>query len=469
MKKELPDSMAENSGISWLRPIEAGAGPRYLQIVSQLVDALNGGVLQAGDRLPAQRELAKLLGVDLTTVTRAYAEARQRGVLEASGSRGSFIAHADSDIASIDLSMNIPPALKKGRLNKLIQEGIGTIMQRADINALMTYHVGPGIFADRFAATLWLKPVLSELTPQQIIICSGAQAAIAALIFALTQPGDTILTEPLTYPGLIAAAQRLGRKIITVETDHDGMMPDALDRAITEHSASVVYVVPTIQNPTSTTMSGQRRKDIVRVVERHKITVIEDDPYWLLAGDAPPPLFTLTTKTPIYYLSTLSKCLSPGLRTAYLVTPQNIDSENLLNALRSVTLMVSPLMVSLSSLWIQNGIAGELLGELREEIAARQTLARSILPATLQAHPYGLHQWLPLPQHWGQHNLVHLAQQNGFGVTAADAFSPSGKGPDAIRISLGGAADRAQLIQALRKLSSMLHEKESYTGTPNIV
>ena len=126
----------------------------------------------------------------------------------------------------------------------------------------------------------------------QLLVCPGAQAAIAALILALTQPGDVILAEPMSYPGLRAAASQFGRRLIAVQADQHGMLPAMLEQACHQHQPALVYLNPTLQNPTAITMGERRRKELASVAKRCNVRIVEDDPYWRLADAPPPPIAT---------------------------------------------------------------------------------------------------------------------------------------------------------------------------------
>lgn len=451
----------KNPNRTWIRPFSEGEGPRYLQIARQVREAVKDGVLRPGDRLPAQRDLARDIGVDLTTVTRAFAELRRSGLLEAQGAGGTFIAlSAGNRNHSVDLSMNIPPLLGSASFAQHMETGLAHLGQQLYQGELMSYHVGAGSHQDRTAAVQWLEPILGPIDANRVVICPGAQAALCALLLAHTHPGDLIAAEQLTYPGLLAAARILQREVVAIAMDEEGMVPDALAQACQKHALTALYLVPTIQNPTTATMSLQRRQALLEVARKHRLLVIEDDPYWLLAGDAPPPLAALAgDDCPIYYLSTLSKCLAPGLRTAYLVVPQSAPMEPLLDALRGIVLMPSHSMVSIASHWIRSGQAEATLHNFRQELAQRQTLAARYLPAGHMTHPYSLHVWLPLPAHLDQYRLIQTARQQGLSIASSDAFSvtESANG-NAIRLSLGGAVDQEALTQALTRLNAILSE-----------
>jgi DNA-binding transcriptional MocR family regulator len=445
---------------TWVRPLENGEGPRYRQIAEQITNAVKDGVLRPGDRLPPQRELAQELGVDLTTVTRAYTEVRLAGLLDAYGAGGTYISSslAERD-QTVDLSMNIPPLLGGESFARLMQAGLAHVQSQTADSTLMSYHVGAGSRADREAAAAWLAPIVGHVSTDRLLICPGAQSALSAIILAYSQPGDAIAAENLTYPGLLASCRVLQRTVVPIATDHDGMMPDDLERVCRTQPPTLIYLVPTIQNPTTTTMSTARREAIYAIASRYGISIIEDDPYWLLAGDAPPPFASIAERggnAPVFYISTLSKCLAPGLRTAYVLMPKSTGMEPMLDTLRAITLMPHQSAVSMATSWIRSGQAKDMLQKIRYELGQRQKLAARILPGIHHAHPHGLHLWLTLPSKLDQYRLIQTAQEQGLGIASSDAFCIQEGEQNAIRLSLGGATDQGSLVTALEKLSDIL-------------
>jgi DNA-binding transcriptional MocR family regulator len=445
--------------LAWVTGFVSGDGPRYLQIVKFLERGIAEGSLRAGDRLPPQRQLAELLGIDLTTVTRAFAEARRRQLIEARGTLGTFIAVAKVELTqSVDLSMNIPPPPHGVDVEALLRQSMSQVLLRTDIDLLMTYHVGGGSNADRDAGAQWLMPMLGRIDRSRVVATPGAQAALAAVILATTQPGDVILMEPLGYPGLPMAAQQLGRRIETVAIDADGMMPDALEAACRDFDARLIYLNPTLQNPTTRTMPTQRRVEIVETAARCGVKIVEDDPYWLFPAAAPPPLARMMPRQ-VYYLSTLSKCLSPGLRTAFLTLPEGESPEGFLAALRTFSL-TSPLTTALVTQWINDGSAAEMLAGVQAESRVRQRMAAGTLSGATRGASYeGIHVWHTLPAYWGASELAAAARAAGLVVTPSSAFDTGHRAPNAIRISLGGCPSRTELERALRMLSNLLAQK----------
>lgn len=444
--------------MEWSPLIADGHGPVYLRIVQALERAVWSGALRPGERLPAQRALANELGVDLTTITRAFTEARKRGLIDARGPLGSFVAPPQVELTQlIDLSMNLPPSPGGQQVAEVLRRGLSSVLTRSDVGNLMTYHVGGGSRADHQAAQQWLKPILGKVDAGTVIVTEGAQAALSALLLALTNAGDTILCEPLVYPGLLHATRVLQRRLQVVECDDAGMRPDALARAAKKHGARVVYLNPTAQNPTAHTMPPARRVALADVIRAQHLQLIEDDPYWLLLADAPAPLALLAPRHTCY-ISTLSKCLSPGLHTGFVRLPDGMDRQPVLDALRAVNLMAPPLMNALVTQLILDGSAQAMLTLVQEEAAERRYLAQSALSPRFLQHCAGVHAWCRLPAHWTDASLTHAARLQGLGIAPSSAFTPDGVAiNDAVRISLGAAANRQELHRALRQLDQLMH------------
>ena len=440
----------------WSPRLAARGGPRFLQIADALQAAVADGSLRPGDRLPPQRQLAAQLDVDLTTVTRAYDEARRRHLLEGRGARGTYVAAAKVELSAVlDLSMNTPPPPDGVDFDDMLKQGLSQVLMRTDAELLMTYHLGGGSDSDRKAGAKWLAPMFGALDYEQVVVCPGAQAAIAALILALTQPGDVILAEPISYPGLRAAATQFGRRIVAVDADKQGMVPEALEQACHTHKPGLVYLNPTLQNPTAVTMGERRRKQLAGIARRCKVRIVEDDPYWLLA-DAPPPPIASFAPQQVYYISTLSKCLTPGLRVAFVLIRDAQERERFLVALRSFALMVAPLTAALATQWIFDGTAGKLLEGVRKEARARHRMARDLLAGRYSGAGDGLHVWLELPGYWNSAQLARAAESEGIAVTPAEAFATGSVSVNAIRISLGSIKDSRRLQAGLRRLSVLL-------------
>jgi DNA-binding transcriptional MocR family regulator len=274
----------------------------------------------------------------------------------------------------------------------------------------------------------------------------------------LTQPGSAILTEPIIYPGLPAVAAQFGRRIVPVDTDEHGMLPDGIRRVCRTLPAQIIYLNPTLQNPNAVTMPESRRREVAALAREYKLCIIEDDPSWLTAEAAPPPIAHFAPKN-VHYISTLSKCLTPGLRIAFVIMCDPGLRSRFITALRSFALMTAPLSTALATQWIRDGSALSLLKAVREETCARHSLAREALAGLYEGADAGIHLWLQLPAHWSASRLTRVAAKDGLLVTPARVFSTGADTPNALRVSLGGIPDQERLMTGLQRLAQLLRHR----------
>ncbi len=452
-----------SAGEAWLARVRRGAGPIYLALAEALEAAIREGELQPGDQLPPQRTVAERLGVDFTTVTRAYGAARSRGLVEGAVGRGTFVrAQADEDeTGRIDLSMNLPPPPLGLSLAGLIGETSAQVLERTDTATLMAYHPGAGTLGQKVAAAAWLEPVLGEVAPEKLMICAGAQAGLSAVMAAVARPGAAVICEPLTYPGMIAIARAQGLRLVPCPVDDEGFAPEALAKACASERPAAIYVIPTLQNPMATTMSEPRRRAVSEVARQAGVWIVEDDPYSRLL-EAPPPALASIAPERTFHVATLSKAISPGLRIAYLAAPEGMG-EAVAATLRAGSLMAAPLMSAVVARWIREGAAEALLAGVRTEARARREIAARILPSASGGRD-GLHVWLDLPARRPAETLRLAAQRRGLSLVAAEDFAVGKARPDGVRISLGAASKRAVLEQALGVIADLLARPPERVG-----
>jgi DNA-binding transcriptional MocR family regulator len=443
--------------------IENESGPKYLAIAEALLADVQSGRLKPGYRLPPQRQLAKALGVDLTTVTRAFNEARKNGLIEANTGRGSYVRGksperdnvAPAGLPIIDLSMNMPPQPLAAKLRERIQEGIAGVLSSPHGLMHLHYQESVGADPDRAAAASWLGARLGSVSVDRIAVTGGAQTALYAVVRVLARPGHAICAPDLTYPGLRAIAEQLKVRLIPAAMDGEGIDPAALEEACRRESPKAVYCVPTIHNPTTATMTAKRREAIAEVARRHGIAIIEDDAYGALPRQAPAPIAAIAPDL-TWHIATLSKCVTPALRTAYVVTPGMAETLRLAAEIRAMSLMMPPLMAALASRWINDGTLDAITAAIRQESAVRQAIAsRALQGLEFQAHPEGHHLWLTLPERWRRSDLNLYARQSGLAVVSSEAFAV-GAAPHAIRVSLGAALNQAVLERGLVVLATVL-------------
>lgn len=449
---------------SWAPEIRQRKGPRYLAIAEALADDAGAGRLRPGARLPTHRELADRLGLTVGTVTRAYAEAARRNLVSGEVGRGTFVRAPALRFASasrtepglIDLSANHPPGGPGDGESAALVRALSALSRRRDLARLLDYPPPGGAGTHRAAGAEWVRRSGLPASAEQVLVSSGNQHGMTAVLAALLGPGDLVLTEALTYPGMKNLAGLLSLRLQGVALDEQGMRPDALAAACRARPPKAIYCVPTLQNPTASTMSEERRRQIAAVARQHGVLIVEDDVYGRIPERAPRPLSAFAPELSVYLTGT-SKVLAPGLRVGFIAAPPALV-DRIAAAIRGTTWMAAPLMAEIAATWIKDGTAEAILKRKRKEAAARQQVASKVIGRFVaRAHPAAYHLWLALPRPWRGDTFADTARRRGVGVTPASAFATGRTAvPDAVRVCLGAARDHDQLERGLRVLAELL-------------
>lgn len=435
----------------WYPDLSAFPGPKYQAVADALADAVDRGILRPGDRLPPQRALASRLGFDLTTITKAYDQARRNGLIDARGRAGSFILErprASVPAAHlVDTGMNCPPLVANG----LLQQAMGRAFQEvmADPDACSLQYQRPGGAPDvRTAGAILLDRVGLRAAPDQVVVTAGGQNALHAVLRAVAGPGDRIACAQFVYPGFRALAQRLSLELVPLSE----ITGEALKAACDEGPIRALYVVPTNNNPTTETVPAVERERIAEAARRADIQILEDDAYGLLPDEPLPPVASFAPERSWYVLST-SKIISPALRVAFVRAPGVAQALRLAADVHETAVMAPPVNAAMVGRWLGDGTFDRLVSAIREEAAARQTLAESLLgQSSYVSHARGYHLWLTLPDQVRAGELSAALNAEGIGSVPSDRFAVGESSVQALRISLGGQADRPRLSAALRVL-----------------
>ena len=456
---------------SWIPSISKTDGPLYLGIADAIASAIESGELADDARLPPQRSMASALGIDYTTVSRAYAEAGRRGLVEGRVGQGTFVVRRTPGKPAgpvtggqVDLGMNVPPPIDDPALAARMWRGFAELEHTGGLELLRHYQSPGGAGADRMAGMQWLsRRRLPSLAVERVLVCPGAQGAMLAVMGTLANPGDTVLSEALCYPGFRALAAQLRLSVCPVAMDAEGILPEEFDAACRRERPKVLYCTPTLHNPTTATMSRVRREAIVAVARRHGVPILEDDAYWALLAEPLPPLAALAPEL-TYYIGGLAKTLAPALRIAYLATPDTRTAARVMGGIRATATMASPLTAALATSWIEDGTADAVLLAIRAETRARQAIATSILPPEMaRTHPNAFHAWLLLSEPWTREEFASRMRTTGIATVNSDAFAVA-RPPEAVRLALGAAVSRSTLVQGLRIIADLLQQSPAMSS-----
>lgn len=386
--------------------------PVYRQIVQFICDKVASGEWPIGTRLPSQRALSELFAVNRSTVSTAVDELVSYGIVE--GCHG-----AGTQIISNTWSLMLSPApdwgkfLSSGffRANINTVQAINHLEFVPNMTRLGTGELDPRLFPVEMWKTIlheisnqvthlgYLEPLgLLELRqaisrhmkglginapPSCILITSGSLQALQLISACLLQSGSTVFTEAPSYLKSLQVFQSAGMRLAGVPMDREGLQYRQLApllKAERSPHASILYTIPTNQNPTGITMSDRRREELMGFCVENRLPIIEDGAYQELcfAGDAPLPLKALDKTGTVIYLGSASKSLAPGLRIGWVIAPEPIV-QRLGDVKMQMDYGASSVSQWIFAAFLNSGLYQEYLSGLRDELRRRRDHALSVL------------------------------------------------------------------------------------------
>ena len=448
---------------NWLPKLVSGAGSWANRLADAIAADVASGRLAPGDQLPTQRALARYLGITTGTVNRAYAVAERAGVVTAEVGRGTFVAvSAGADVQStglvpkalgaIDLGLNYPASPEA---EQALGKALSRLVRREPFSGLLGLSPYEGRPKHRAAGARWLSYFGLSVSKEDVLLCTSVQHGLAATLAALTVPGDVVLTEGLTSPGIKALAAMHQLRLVAVGCDEEGILPDALASACRTTGARVLYTMPTLHTPTTIIMTEERRRSIANVIRKQTLIAIEDDAWGFLAAGTVQPLQSLVPDC-VVYLTSFSKSVAPGLRVGYVVAPASLRGA-ITSCIGTMT-WTSPLSAEVVSQWIEDGTAASIMKQRVETARGRQQLAQELLGSAIKTPAIpAYHLWLPLPEPWRVDDFVAHAGTLGVSLASTDIFVPGrAPTPHAVRVCIGTEANVSRVEEGLRVIARML-------------
>ncbi len=440
--------------------------------------------LRPGDRLPSSRELVREHGVSPVTVSRALAQLAAEGRVVTRPGSGTFVAHATGPRgATADLSWQ---TVALG--DRVVDEtGIVTLLSTAseDVIPLTGGYLNPMLGPSKLLAgaavravrraEVWEMPPLSgvaelrrwfaaeaggDVTPSDVLIASGGQAAITHALRALAAPGSPVLVETPTYPGALAAARAAGLRATAVPVDRDGVLPDLLAEAFAITGSRVFYCQPTLQNPTGAVLTRARREQVLAVARAAGAFVIEDDyARYLTAATVPPPMVASDQHGTVVYINSLSKVLAPSMRVAGVVARGPAAHRLRASQLVESYFVARPLQETVVEL-VNSSAWRRHLATVTTAIATRRdTLAAALTAHLPEAEIHlvprgGPHLWVRLPPEVDEAALVERAQRAGVLVSPGRLYFPAEPPGPYLRVTHTAAAHLSDLTEGVRRLET---------------
>ncbi|MCC6364526.1 MAG: PLP-dependent aminotransferase family protein [Bryobacterales bacterium] len=460
--------------------------PLYRQLFEQVRGHIQSGRIPRGERLPATRELAGMLGLNRATVSAAYELLENEGLLKGHVGRGTFVEGAAESSSRIaweelgDAEKSPPPALSLG------SEGISFASGRPDKDlfpmAEFRATCQEVIQGDSATAILQLgspagyQPLRQYLLEDarrdglagpadDIVITSGCQQALDLIQRVLIRPGDCVAIEDPVYPGLRGVFAAAGARLAGIPVGAHGMEIAALERVIERERPRLLVVTPNFQNPTGTTLPLFARQAILRLAREAGVILIEHDIYGPLRyeGEPQPPLKQLDGSGDVISLGSFSKIAFPGLRVGWVIGPRAFI-QRLTGAKQSCDLHSDHLSQAVLFRFAESGRLASHRARILEAGAQRLSAVLSAcgkyLPeATRFTRPQGgMNLWVRLPEPLDAAELLPRAERANVNYLPGKYFAVSRVEPGGLRLSFAGL-DPARIREGVSILGRVFGEE----------
>ena len=298
--------------------------------------------------------------------------------------------------------------------------------------------------------------------PSRVVITNGSLQGFVFLAEYLVRPGTRVLVEAPTYDRPLKILARLGAEIVPLPMDDEGLLPDALERAVGERDVpAFLYTIATFQNPSGRTLSPERRRRVVEIAHERGLLVLEDDPYGLVRyeGESPPLLYEVAGGEQIAYASSFSKTIAPGVRVGYFVLPAALAAQ--IEGL-AVSTYISPPFLSQATVleFLRRGNFEPNLVRVNGLLRARrdamlEALGRHLPEDATWTRPEGGYfVWVDLPEAVDTADLLLQAEAAGVTFVKGTDFFPRGHGGEhSLRLAFSFVSP-AEIAEGVELLSA---------------
>jgi len=403
--KKRPDTVS----IDW-KPDRQLKTPLYSQIVSYFAEKISSGDWVSGQRLPSQRRLSELFGVNRSTIVEAMDELTALGMIGGMHGGGTRIANDSWSLLMQHKAPDWKSYIKAGRfrenvptvqiINRLeFKEGItrlstgelspelmqSELTKKAMSNLsqrdlFMNYPDPLGMPGLRNELQTHLRGIGIDVPTSCILVVSGALQALLLISMGIVQAKSTVYVESPSYLGSLNIFESVGAEIRGIPMDENGILPWMIREWRSADRHSLLYTIPTFQNPTGCVMPVSRRREVVSYCKENHLPIIEDDVFrdlWL-DEPPPPPIKSMEQNGSVVYIGSLSKCFSPGLRLGWLVGPESVV-QRLSDVKMQMDYGVSVLIQQVVEELLKSGLYYVGVNTIREKLRERRDLMMRLL------------------------------------------------------------------------------------------
>ncbi|HYZ99067.1 MAG TPA: PLP-dependent aminotransferase family protein [Acidimicrobiales bacterium] len=448
-----------------------GRGPLHRKLSDALREAIEQGRLPAGERLPAERDLAARLAVSRSTVVTAFDTLRGEGLVESRQGSGTRVRAARSRSLAPAGGVNLSPvyrALLSSDDNLIslacavfpahpaVAEALAAVVAEDGPKLLdQIGYVPAGLPALREALAEGLTRDGTPTEPDEVLVTTGAQQAVNLATQLLVRPGDALVVESPSFAGTLDVFTTRGARLVPVPVDADGVDVRGVRAAVAEARPAALYLMPTFHNPTGALLAPHRRRDLAALAADSGVPIIEDNAleHTPLDDDRPPPIGAFAgPDATVLTAGSLGKAAWGGLRIGWLRGPRSLIGR--LGELKAMADLGSPLF--------DQAVAARLVPQLdrmradhRSMLQRNLELVTSLLDEVLPAWEWrrpkgGPSLWIRLPAGTSS-AFAQVALRHGVEVIPGDVMSPTGEHRQHLRFPY--SAEPPVLEETVRRLA----------------
>lgn len=459
----------------------------YRQIADQIADAIASGVLPTGTLVPSVRKACATWDVSVPTILQAYRLLEARGLIEPRARSGYFVRsrrvehgaaprnqrpllkptpvrtgdmildflEAVAEERHLPLGSALPDAalLPTGQLARTL----ATVTRRDRVRSAM--HAAPS-GAEELRRMVAHRLIASRVSvgADDVVVTNGAMEAVSLGLRVLTRPGDTVAVESPAYFGTLQIIQALGLKALEIPTDsREGIDVEVLDAALKRRKVAAAVLTPNVHNPLGFVLGDARRRQLAKVLDAHRLPVVEDETYAELAYDEarPPSLRAYARVAPIVSCGSFSKTLASGYRVGWMV-PGAVRNDVL--RLKAATTVATSMPAQLAiAEFLRVGGYDHHLRRLRMKLkhnverVRAEVLARFPHETRVSSPDGGFLLWIELPESADAARVYEQCRTRGVSIAPGPLFSASGAFRHFLRLNAGllWSSELARAIQVV--------------------
>ncbi len=464
----------------------------YLELSDNIKELILNGTYKTGDKLPGVRSLAHSRQVSISTVLSAYQKLENEELIESKSRSGFFVrslkpinpirTNIDSQSAPVLVSkqefiLSMMASLSNQNIINLgaVSPSFNLTVSRHFDKSLRKILTNKRLISHGYAHTSGVPELRRQLAKlmsyhgalvehDQIVVTSGCQEGLTLALRVLTKPGDIVAVESPTYYGLLQIMEGLGLKVLEVSCDpNDGISLNLLRNALERYPIKACVLIPTFNNPLGYCMSDDRKVDLIRLLEVHSVTLVEDDIYGDLSFEQvrPKSCKSLAPNADIIYCSSFSKSLEPGIRVGWIASDRYYEKIKYQKLLLNIA---SPSLQQLALTdFLEAGHYENHLRKIRSIYAAHiYSMSNSIMEwfpdGTCISEPKGgFVLWVELDKKIDTFQLGESALRHGISIAPGKLFSTTAKYDNYIRLTSSNWEDH-RVKKSLKKLAGLIKD-----------